>query len=212
MNHCAESELLQDYLDGGLDAATEDRISEHLATCHDCAVELAMYQRVFATLDATPMDEPSPALTERIFERVLPSRIRRRWLRALGWGYGVAAAASVAATVGLLASPFPRTAVGLLGVEASQRLAQVAMFVVDSLALAMVYIASGWSLIREIGLRLSPLFRVISSLLGQPGVDVTLGLATVASVLLIVWLRPRGLAGTSSGGRRKIEHAGLLAF
>ena len=211
MSHCAESELLQDYLDGLLDADDEARVGEHLATCPDCALELAAYQRVFATLDATPLLDPSPALTERIFEKVLPSRVRRRWLRALGWGYGVAAAASVVAAVSLLATPLPRTTVGAIGVEASQRLAQAAMFVIDSLALAMVYLASGWALLRDFAQHLAPVLRVLSSLLDRPGVDLTFALATVVSGLLLVWLRPRDLAGRRQA-RREIEHAGLLAL
>lgn len=212
MSHCAESDLLQDYLDGLLDAEAEARVGEHLATCPECAFELAAFQRVFATLDATPLLDPPPALTERIFERVLPSRIRRRWLQAFGWGYGIAAAASVVAAVSLLATPLPRTTIGAIGVEASQRLAQAAMFVIDSLALAMVYLASGWSLLRDFALHLAPVLRVLTSLLGRPGVDLTFALATVASGLLLVWLRPRDLPGRRAQARREIEHAGLLAL
>jgi len=212
VNHCAESDRLQEYLDGELDSAAEARLSEHIATCPECAVELALYQRIFATLDATPLIEPSPRLTERILTRVLPSEVRRRWLRALGWGYGVSAAASVVAAVSLFATPVPRSALGLIGVEASQRLAQTAMFVIDSLALAMVHLAGGWTLLHDIGSRLSPLFRVLSSLLARPGVDLTLALATVVSGLLLVWLRPRGLAPKRSRSRREIEHAGILAL
>ncbi len=212
MSHCAESDLLQDYLDGLLDAETEARVGEHLATCPECAFELAAFQRVFATLDATPLLDPPPALTERIFERVLPSRVRRRWLRAFGWGYGVAAAASIVAAVSLLATPLPRTTIGAIGVEASQRLAQAAMFVIDSLALAMVSLASGWSLLRDFALHLAPVLRVLTSLLGRPGVDLTFALATVASGLLLVWLRPRDLPGRRGEARREIEHAGLLAL
>jgi len=210
VSHCAESERLQEYLDGELGAEDEARLSEHLATCAECAVELALYQRVFATLDATPMLEPSPELTERILHRVLPSQVRKRWLTAIGWGYGVSAAASVAAAVAALGTPMPRTAMALVGIDAAQRLAQATMFVVDSLAVAMVRLAGGWSLLHEFGEHLSPIFRVISSLLGRSGVDVTLALASVATGLLIVWLRPRDLNRVRAP--REIEHAGLLAL
>jgi anti-sigma factor RsiW len=211
VNPCAESDRLQEYLDGELDDAAEAQMSDHLASCAECAFQLALYQRVFATLDATPMLEPAPALTARILAKVLPSEIRRRWLRAFGWGYSVAAAASVVAAVGLLGSPIPRTALGLLGIEASQRLAQATMFVIDSLALAMVHLAGGWTLLQDVALRLSPLFRVLSTLLARPGVDLTLALATVVSGFLLVWLRPRDLARKRARARREIEHAGLLA-
>ena len=213
MNHpCAESERLQEYLDGELDAAGEAMLRRHLLGCAGCAAELAIYERVFATLDATPMIEPPPHLTGLILERVLPSEVRRRWLRALGWGYGLAAAGSAAAAVALIASPAPRAVVGMLGVEASQRLAQATIFVVDSLALAMVRIAGGWNLVHEIGLKLSPLVRAASTLLDRPGVDLTLALATVTSGIVLLSLRPRRLAARGSSRRREIDHASLFVF
>ncbi|MEO5616390.1 MAG: zf-HC2 domain-containing protein [Candidatus Eisenbacteria bacterium] len=212
MTSCAQNDQLQLFLDGDLDPAAESQLRRHLLTCAGCAAELALFERVFASLAATPLLEPPPHLTGRILERVLPSQVRRRWLRALGWGYGLAVAGSMAAAVTLILHPAPRALLGTLGIEASQRVAQATVFVVDALALAMVQMAGGWSLLHDVGLRLSPLFRAITTLLTRPGVDVTLALATVASVALIWWLRPREL--TSGGQRvpREIEHASLLAL
>jgi len=208
---CDWNERLQLHLDGELDPAAESEFRRHLLGCAECAAELALYERVFASLAAVPLPEPSPQLTHRILERVLPSEVRRRWLRALGWGYGLAAAGSAAAAMALLVHPAPRAWLGALGVEASQRVAQATVFVVDALALAMVHMAGGWTLLNDVGLRLSPVFRAITTLLARPGVDVTLGLATLASAVLIWWLRPREMR---AGRRvpREIEHAGLLAL
>ena len=211
LNPCAQNELLQLHLDGELDPAAEARLGRHLLACAECSAELALYERVFATLDATPLIDPPPHLTGRILERVLPSEVRRRWLRTLGWGYGLAAAGSVAASVALLVHPAPRALLGTLGIEASQRVAQAAVFIVDALALAMVQMAGGWTLLHQIGLRLSPVFRAITTLLARPGVDITLALATVATAALIWWLRPRELQA-NRGLPREIEHAGLLAL
>jgi anti-sigma factor RsiW len=212
MTSCDQNDRLQTYLDGELDTAAESHLRRHLVTCAECAAELALYERVFASLADTPMVEPAPQLTARILERVLPSQVRRRWVRALGWGYGLAAAGSAAAAVTLLVSPAPRALLGTLGIEASQRVAQAAVFIVDALALAMVQMAGGLTLVQEIGLRLSPVFRAVTTLLARPGVDVTLALATVASAALIWWLRPRELKADGPRVPREIEHAGLVAL
>lgn len=212
MSSCPQNPQLQAYLDGELGREAETALRRHLVTCAECASELALYEQLFATLASEPLLEPSPQLTERIMERVLPSQVRRRWVRRLGWGYGVAAAGSAAAAVALLLSPAPRTLLGALGVEASQRLAQAAVFVVNALAVALVQLATGWGLIEELGVRISPLVRAITALLSRPGVDVTLGLATAASVLLVWWLRPRELAPGRNRGSRGIDHAGFFAF
>ena len=210
MTPCAQLERLQAYLDGELNAAAETDLRRHLVDCEACAAELALYERVFASLASAETWDPGPELTERILARVLPSQVRRRWMRALGWSYGFAAAGSVACAVALLAQPSVRALFGTLGVGASQRVAQAAVFIIDSLALAMVRLASGWGLIHEIGLRLSPVLRALTTVLARPGVDVTLGLATMASALLLWWLRPRDLGASQARARRGIEHAGLL--
>ena len=209
---CAQSDRLQAYLDGELHPGAESELRRHLLACEACAAELALYERVFASLASAETWDPGPELTERILARVLPSQVRRRWLRALGWGYGAAAAASVACAVALLARPSARAMFGTLGVEASQRLAQAAMFVIDSLALAMVRLASGWGLLHDIALRLNPVLRALTTLLARPGVDLTLALATLASGLLLWWLRPRELRAVPARTRKGIEHAGLLVL
>ncbi len=212
MKPCDAAERLQALLDGELDAAAESDVRRHLLECRECAAELALYERVFASLDAIPMAEPSPALAGRILDRVLPSRARARWLRALGWGYGAAAAASAAAALGLLVQPATRAWIGALGVEASQRVAQAAVFVVDAIAVTLVQIAGGWVLLEQLGVRLGPLVRALNTVLSRPGVDVTLALATLATALLVIWLRPRERDGGRASSSREIEHASLLAL
>lgn len=212
MKPCAEHDRIQALLDGELEPAAEAALRRHLLACEECASELALYEVVFAALDDTPMPDPPPHLTARILQKVLPSEIRRRWVRAIGWGYGISAAASLAASVAVLLLPGPRAWLGVLGVEASQRVAQAAVFVVDALAMALVRVSGGWTLVQDVGLRLSPVVRAISTLLARPGVDVTLALATLATAGLMVWLRPRELQTNQRRGPRGIDHAGLLAL
>ncbi|MFZ0544880.1 MAG: zf-HC2 domain-containing protein [Candidatus Promineifilaceae bacterium] len=53
MNHI-DDYLLNEYLDGQLDAATRMRVGEHLAVCEDCQVRLAEEQALFASLAQMP--------------------------------------------------------------------------------------------------------------------------------------------------------------
>jgi anti-sigma factor RsiW len=191
MKPCPESESLQLLLDGELDPREEARVRRHALECADCAEELALYERVFAELANAATWDPGPALTERVLDQVLPSRIRSRWMRALGWGYGAAVAASAAAVLALVSNPPSRHVLGALGIEASQRVAQAMMFVMDALALTLVRVAGGWTLVNEMGSRFVPILRAISTLLARPGVDLTLLTATLASGVLLWWLRPR---------------------
>jgi hypothetical protein len=173
---------------------------------------LALYERVFSALDQAPTWDPGPELTERILARVLPSQVRRRWVRALGLGYGLAAAGSVAGVVALMATPASRTLLAALAAQASHSVAQAAVFVLDALAFATVQMAGGWSVLLDAAARFAPLVRAMATLLSRPGIDVILLTATLASGLLLWWLRPRAALARRDRSRREIGHVGLLGF
>jgi anti-sigma factor RsiW len=212
VSQCPETERLQSLLDGELSPADQAAVRRHALSCAECSEELALYERVFAALAEAPTWDPGPRLTERILDQVLPSRVRRRWIRALGWGYGLAAAGSFAGVAALLGQPGVRSVGASLGAEASHRLAQTAVFVLDALAFAAVQLSGGWSVLEALVSRLAPLFRAMAALLGRPGVDLVLLTATLASGLLFWWLRPRELQVGRARSRREIEHVGLLGF
>ena len=83
MNRCREARHIQDYLEGELALERSRGFEAHLEGCVECRAEVASYRTLFASLDGSldrvTVEDPGPALTERILDRVLPSRLRRRW-------------------------------------------------------------------------------------------------------------------------------------
>src|SRR5437867_8096602 len=99
MNRCSEIRRVQDYLDGELSAIETESFRAHLRSCAACGTEVALFTRAFQALDAMPLVVPRPELTERVLAHVLPSRVRRRWVRAAAWGYGASFAACLAGAI-----------------------------------------------------------------------------------------------------------------
>ena len=115
--HCIESARVQDFLDDLLEAPEAEAFRRHLEDCAACAAEVVAYQRVFQSIAHAPRLDPGPVFTERVLEAVVPARIRRRWLRTVGWSYAGSLAASVAAA-GLVAS-FPGSRAWFEGASAA---------------------------------------------------------------------------------------------
>src|SRR5262249_57386095 len=95
MNRCRESRLVQSWLDGDLSGGQASAFAAHLARCATCTAEVRAYRALFVSLgEDLAAPDPGPALTERILDRVVPSRLRRRWVTAIGWTYTTASAVS----------------------------------------------------------------------------------------------------------------------
>src|SRR5690606_8606615 len=84
---CDQGAFVQDFLDGDLPPDRAAAFRAHLAVCPDCAAAADSFRRLIAALEQEPLDVPRPELTGRILAHVLPSRVRRRRLAALGIGY-----------------------------------------------------------------------------------------------------------------------------
>ena len=57
---CAEFvELVTEFLDGGLDPATAQRFTEHLAMCDGCTTYLHQFQQTIDTLGSLPPESLS---------------------------------------------------------------------------------------------------------------------------------------------------------
>ena len=57
---CAEFvELVTDFLDGGMDPATEQRFTEHLAGCDGCETYLHQFRQTIDTLGTLPVESLS---------------------------------------------------------------------------------------------------------------------------------------------------------
>jgi len=207
MNLCEQNPRIQDYLDGELAASEGAAMRAHLASCAECAGELERYRRTFASLDRLPMLEPSPLLTERIMDRVLPSRVRRRWVRTVGWSYAGALAALLVASVLWFSQPGPRAMLISLSSEASTRLVHSVVFVIDALAFAVLGFANGWGLLNSAGQHFAPFTRAISSLLAHPALQVAFATAAASCVALLLWMRPR-----EKRSQKGVRHVGVLGF
>ena len=196
MKGCPETRRVQDYLDRTLEPREAAAFGAHLEGCATCAVELALYRRVFTALDATPAPIALPGLTERVLARVLPSRVRlRRRLVALGWSYGASLAAVLVAVGAWTTRPDARQALEALSSEATRRVLQTGIFVLNALTHGTLRFVEGSRLLAAAGERLSPVQRALGTLLSQPSVALTAWAALLVCAAVLWWIRPRSAPG-----------------
>lgn len=105
MTHDEALALLPSYTAGELDVAGE--LEVHLAGCASCSSELARYRELTYSLRAlrSRVQEPTPALQERILAMIPPRRVRddvRRIVREHPQAVSLGTAALGAAAIGLL--------------------------------------------------------------------------------------------------------------
>ena len=211
MNRCRETRQLQDYLDDELTAERARAFETHMESCASCAAEARAYRALFDSLGhsltAYAAAHPGPALTERILDRVLPSRLRRRWVQVFGWVYGTATAASTFAFVSWITRSESQVWLAKSYSEVSLRAMQSMLFAFQMVARSWLDLLDGWVLLERFAGRLSPVFRALA----RPLADPTLALITVAAALACVavlwWMRPRG-----AGAGEEIRNVSLLGF
>jgi anti-sigma factor RsiW len=202
-----ESDRFQELLDGELSAGEALELRQHAATCESCGRELALYRRLYHSLERMPEWDPGPAFTARVMERVLPSRVRRRWLRALGFGYATLSAAIVAASVVFVTQPATRALIETLSAVASRRLARAMVFALNALSFSALSLAGGEQWLAAAGRRLAPIARALGALFSQTDVLVPLTIAGAACIAVLWWMRPRG-----AEARKGIRHVSVLGF
>lgn len=207
MTPCREDIRIQDFLDGELPPGEAMAFRAHLAGCRDCAAEVASFQSLIATLEVAPLLAPRPELTGRILEQVLPSRVRRRRLVTLGWGYAGALMACVGAVALWALQPEGNALLVTLSGQLSHRLLGVGLFVLNMLGASAVRLADGWSLLHAVGGRLAPLSRALGVVLTEPSIALTIWAAAAVCAALLWWMRPR--AGAAA---REVRHVSVLGF
>ena len=79
-------ELLPGLATAGMDAATPE-VSNHIASCNDCATHLRDLQKTMALLDEWQAPEPSPYFDTRLQARLREEMARPSagWLNGLNW-------------------------------------------------------------------------------------------------------------------------------
>ena len=202
-----ESDRFQELLDGELSAGEALELRRHAATCESCGRELALYRQLYHSLERLPEFDPGPAFTARVMERVLPSRVRRRWLRALGFGYATLSAAIVAASVVFVTQPATRALIEALSAVASRRLAKAMVFSLNALSFSALSLAGGEQWLAAAGRRLAPIGRALGALFSQTDVLVPLTIAGAACVAVLWWMRPH-----AAEVQKGVRHLGLLGF
>ena len=207
MTGCPDSGTLQDLLEGLLpaDAARETR--EHVSGCARCAAEQSRLERVFLRLDALPLEAPSPALAERVLDRVVPARRRVRWLRRLRTGYAGLLAGSLLGFALMFTFPWGRQAVIWLVAEASARVFHSLVLVVNGVSFLVLSLAGGWNTLSAIGGRLAPIVRALAVVADSELFQLVFISAVVLSLSVLWWLGPRPRQ-TGKGG----PHVGMLGL
>ena len=207
MTPCATTERIQDFLDDDLSAAERRALREHLDGCVDCRAELTAYASLFTSLRGAPLRDPGPALTERVLDRVLPSRLRRRMVTAVGWSYTALSAISTYLFVSWIARPATHVWLAERFGEAYLRLFQVAMFTLHSLVMSWLRLVDGWGTFEGVLERLAPLARALILPFAHPVLAGMLWAAVLASMGVFLWMRQR--RDPESG---EVRHVGLLGF
>jgi predicted anti-sigma-YlaC factor YlaD len=211
MNRCREARHVQDYLDAELAPARAVAFEEHLQTCADCSGEVAAYRRMFASLDVSLDDftalDPGPRLTEQILDRVVPSRLRRRWVSAIGWVYSGASAIATFAVVSWLTRPTTPVWLAQTYSEISVRAMQSVLFAFQVVTRSWFELVQGWDLMGRLVAIASPVARALTRPLADPTLGGIGAAAMAACVLLLWWMRPR--AGEAREGVRNVS---LLGF
>lgn len=205
MTRCEQSIRIQDFLDGELPAGEAAAFRAHLAACPRCATELDSFRRLVAALECEPLEIPRPELTGRILARVLPSRLRRRRLAALGLGYAASVAVTGAALWALRA--FGGGVLGALPAWLSRHLLRGALSALDALGASAVNLATGLGWLEAVAQRLDPLSRAFVVLITDPRVAPAVWAAVTVCAVLLWWMRPRRTSGVG-----EVRHVGITVF
>jgi anti-sigma factor RsiW len=210
MNRCREIRDVQDYLDGQLAPERALAFERHLETCAACSGEVRAFRALFDTLGDSLGDpmllDPGPSLTERILDRVLPSRLRRRWVTTLGWVYGGLSAASTFAFVSWITRPETHVWLAQRYGEVSLRALQSGLFAFELITRSWFEVLQGWGFVERLAGSLSPVARALARPLADPTLGLILLAAALASGAVLRWMRAQHESA------KEVRNVSLLGF
>lgn len=207
MKRCAESERIEPWLDGELPSASARAFEAHLDGCARCGAEVRALRSLYASLRALPISDPGPGLTERILDRVVPSRVRRHQVMILGWCYTAVSAVTTFAFISWAVRPSTHAWLGWLVSTAYARLIDTGLFALDALMAVALRLQRGWGLVEVMGGWIVPAVRALAAAASDPWVSGGLWVAVACSVALLWWIRPRPVRIV-----RGDHHVGILAL
>ncbi len=206
-NRCPESERIEPWLDGELPSASARALEAHLDGCTRCGAELRALESLYVSLRGAPVWDPGPALTERILDRVLPSRVRRHQVMILGWCYTAVSAVTTFGFISWVVRPETHVWLGRLVFAAYGRLIDAGLFALNAVMVVALRLQQGWGLLEVVGGWLVPVFRALAALASDPWIAGALWGAVVCSAALLWWIRPRPIRIV-----RGNRHVGILAL
>ena len=207
MKRCPESERIEPWLDGELPSASARAFEAHLDGCARCGAEVRVVQSLYASLRAMPMPDPGPGLTERILDRVLPSRLRRHQVMILGWCYTAVSAVTTFAFISWAVRPSTHVWLGWLVSTAYARLIDTGLFALDALMAVALRLQRGWTVVEVVGGWVMPVIRALAAAASDPWVSGGLWAAVACSIAMLWWIRPRPVRIV-----RGNHHVGILAL
>jgi len=204
---CPESERIEPWLDGELPSASARAFEAHLDGCARCGAELRALESVYASLRAIPVWDPGPALTERILDRVLPSRVRRHQVMILGWCYTAISAVTTFAFFSWVVRPETHVLLGRLMSAAYGRLIDTGLFALNTILSIALGLQKGWGLVEVLGGWVMPVLRALAAVASDPWIAGALWGAVLCTAALLWWIRPRPVRIV-----RGNHHVGILAL
>jgi anti-sigma factor RsiW len=204
VTRCEQDSRIQDFLDGLLPPGETVGFRAHLAVCPRCAAEVESYRSLIAALEREPLEVPRPELRGRILAHVLPSRVRRRRLVALGLGYAAGLVVTGAGVASWMLGAGGAAALGSLPAWLWRHVLRGGLSALDALGASAVNLATGWSWLEATAGRLAPFSRAFVVLMSDPRVASAVWAAVAVCAMLLWWMRPRGASASP-----EVRHVGI---
>src|SRR5262245_52604582 len=191
MKPCPGRDEIEILLDGELPPAREATLRAHAALCPTCGPELADYERLLATLRRAPSWEPEWTVRERILDRVLPSRIRKRYVQIFGWLYGSATAVLTFGFLSAVSRADVRAAAAQWAGDIAHGSVRLMIGALELLAVNATHFPERLRGLQSLERLFSPLGRALEQSFQVPAVQLSVWAAALVCAALLGWMHAR---------------------